>query len=65
MPKYLQGCNCTCWLQVHEAQSYIEKNLVPKVTAVAGVEHKIEICHFGTDTEAVGEARYCQACFVS
>ena len=50
-------------VQVKEAQSFIHKNLVPKITG--GVESKIEICHFGTDTDAVGEVRFprlvCQA----
>lgn len=32
----------------------MEKNLVPKVKA-AGVDYKIEICHFNTDTSALGE----------
>ena len=32
----------------------MEKDLVPKVKA-AGVDYKIEICHFNTDTSALGE----------
>ena len=41
-------------VQVKEAQSFMEKKLVPKVKA-AGVDYKIEICHFNTDTSALGE----------
>ena len=32
----------------------MEQNLVPKVKA-AGVDYQIEICHFNTDTGALGE----------